>query len=285
MSFLKFGCKPSEQDPLLDQLHRTFSATPYLPPSTAVQPLMLVGHRGQKTKNFGPFAEMLVSTAVPFELTPEQATSADYELKRTGSFNGELGLSLLDGLFKGFNLSIDPLNGVLHREMELSLSFQKVQRLFFHHTVLGSALKNQRLDLKHPSMRPFQRDKKPLDMFITSSVLQSKAFTIHLGKKSSAGLDLDVPTVAQFTNVGLDLQGSKDTEITISHEGDKYLTFAFSCFQLSYESDGSLGIEEEVSWARGAKGTTAPADETEVNLEISFVNPRLPAIMAWDEEG
>lgn len=282
MAFLRFGCGPDLQDPMLDQLLEAFKATPFLPPSTEVQPLMLVGHRGQKTHHFGPLEEILAQSETPFKLKPDLAASANVDLKKTAMMNFDLGFQLLDGLFKGFELKIDPLKATLDRTKEIGLSFKNVQKRYLTNTELGSALINQRINLEHPSMAAFLRKEKPLGMYVVSSVLQSNAFKIHLGKTSDGDFSIKAPEIKQLTNVGLEVEGDKDTDFSISYKGKKYLTFAFACFQLKFDSaSGRLSLEEEQVWAKDPHGLNT--EKKQAAAEVSFVHSKLPAILSWDE--
>lgn len=281
MAFLRFGCAPTVQDPLLNELLGAFKATPFLPPSAEVQPLMLVGHRGQKTHHYGPLEEIFIKTGVPFQLKPDRAASANVDLTRTAMMNFDLGFQLLDGLFKGFDLKIDPLKATLGKAKEIGLSFKNVQKRYITNTELGSALINQKINLEHPSMAAFLREEKPLGMYVVSSVLQSNEFTVHLGKISDGELDIKAPEIEQLTNVGLKVEGDRDTNYTITHKGKKYLTFAFACFQLKYDSTGNkLSLEEEQVWAKGTDGAIKEKQSAE---EVSFIDSKLPAILSWDE--
>ena len=284
MSFKKFLCKDNAKDPLLSELYSTYDATPFLPPSEGIKPLDLIGHRGQKTKNFGPFAEMLVKSGTPFELTPEMATRANVELKKTMSFNVDLGFKLLDQVFNGFKLKIDPLQAGLNNVKELSLSFQNVQRKHIPHTLLGSALTGRKLDLSHVSMGAFKRAEKPLGMYVIASVLQCNTFSIHLNRAANQNLSIADSEIGKLTDVGFKVKNDQKEDLVISHGGSEYLTFAFSCYKLNFDPQGVMSLEEEVAWEKGVtKESSEPTIGSE-SIEISFMSPTLPAILTWDDE-
>lgn len=285
MSFMKFLCGGGTKDPLLSELYETYDATPFLPPSNGIKPLDLIGHRGQKTKNFGTFAKLLIDSGVPFELSPEKASLAKVELKKSMEFNLELGFKLLDQIIKGYNLKINPLQAGLKNAKELCLSFQNVQRRSISNVDLGTALTGRKLDLSHSSLGAFRRADKPLGMYIVASVLESNAFSLHLNKSAGQNLSIADSEIGNLTDVGFKVHNDSEKELIISHSGDDYLAFAFSCYKLNFDSDtGVMSIEEEVSWEKGANNTEVKENTAPKSIEISFMSPALPAILEWDEE-
>lgn len=276
----KFNCNNEIEDPLLKQLHASFNATPFLPPSSKVVELLyLVGHRGQQTFPLGPIESVLVKNGIPFNLKPNNGRSTNVSLNKSGNFNLDLGFRLLDGIFKGFDLKMEPLKAVLKGEREIALTFENVRRKNITHIELGSALMGQRVNMEHPSIGMLKN--KKMGIYIVSSLLQSNQFTIQLGKTKNGSFDIEVPSIEAIADAGLKVGGDGKTELSCTHSGKNYLTFAFSCFELKLEDDGKVSIEQEVTWAKGLN-----IEDKKVaaeNPEISFMNPKLPAIMSWDE--
>jgi len=275
----KFNCNGEIEDPLLHQLHASFNATPFLPPSAKVVELLyLVGHRGQKTFPLGPFEEVLVKNGPPFYLKTINAQTADVSLNKSSHFNLDLGFKLLEGIFKGFDLKMEPLKAALAGEREIALAFQNVRRKNITHTHLGTALQGQVVNMDHPSIRMLYNK---MGMYIVSSLLQSNKFTIQLGKTRNGSFKLEAPVVEALADAGLEVGGDGKTNLSFTHSDKNFLTFAFSCFELKLEGNGRISIEQEVTWAKGLdEGNKHVAKN---NPEISFINPKLPAIMAWDE--
>lgn len=291
--FHKFNC---QRDPLLAQLHKTYNATPFLPPMNSIKPLHLVAHRGNRTMHLGPLEEVLVPNGAAFGLEEQNAEVSNVNLNKTSTFSGELGFKLLEGILSGFNLSIEPFKAVLTQEVEVTLDFQGTRRRAIHHTSLGTALRHRAIDLDHPSIKGLFKEKdgwlrfsNPMGMFVIGSVLESRQFSIHLNRKGSVGLELEAPVLGKLTDVGFKVQHDGAKTLGFSHEGDNYLVFAFACFELEMDGQGGLSIQQEVAWRRGGLGDPA-ADDTpaepmaggEDNPEISLIDWQLPSILAWD---
>ncbi len=277
----KFTCKVNN-DPLLYQLFSTFKATPFLPPSSSIQPLHLVAHRGEETMHLGPLSQVLKSNSLPFEVDENSDSIADNDFNSSSNFNAELGLKLLEGIFKGFKIKIAPLEAVIKNASELSLKFQDVRRRHIHHTSLGNALAKHHIDMQNGTIGGLFSGKKPVGMYIISSVIESRNFSIRLGKNGSSGISVEAPVIEKITDAGLKVDREGDKTYAISHEGDEYLVFAFSCFQLKLKEDGTISIHKEVSWIRGEFDEEKTRSIEQTEPEISFMHPDLPAILEWD---
>mgnify|MGYP001589636013 CR=1 FL=1 len=268
---------------MLTQLHSVFQATPFLPPSTGIHLLDLVMHLGQETHHLGPFSQILQGDA-QLDVPVDKIKSANVQLNRTSQFNLDLGFRLLDGIFSGFDLKMEPVKAVLKGDMQMAISFQNVRSRRIPHTVMGTALEGKRVKMEHSSVKMMKREK--LGCYIVSSLLESKKFSIHLTRSSGKSLGIEAPSIDGLVEAGLQVSSGKKTDLTIWHEGSNYLTFAFSCFELEIQDSGIVNIWKEVNWARG-KGMSELEDELQQPeecdpLEVSFMHPKLPAILAWD---
>ena len=275
----KFICK-TQNDPLLQQLQSTFSATPFLPPSASIHPLDMVAHRGEKTMHLGPLAHILSPEGGPFGMSVEQANVAKVDLNRSSSFNLDLGFKLLDGLFNGFRVSLDPVKAAIKNATAISLSFRGTRRRFINHVTLGQSLRNHKIDLEHPSIKGLFGGDKKMGMYVIGSVLESKQFNIQLSNNNSVGIDVDAPLIGKVTEAGLKVEHEGKRLLSIAHEGEEFLVFGFSCFILNKDSTGGLSIEEEVTWTRGEEEDEN--EEKNQTPEVSLIHPKLPAILAWD---
>lgn len=278
----KFSCNNQIEDPLLKQLHSIYHATPFLPPSAGdIELLHLVAHRGEKTFRMGPLQEVLKEGGAESlsSLGSGEAQVASVALNQSSKFNMDLGFKLLEGLFKGFDLKMEPFKAALNGERELSLSFQQVIRRHIHHTAMGSAFRSLHVDMEHPSIKATHRR---MGLFVVSSLLQSCQFTLQLEKSKNGTFDLEAPSIDAIAEAGLKVGGDGERELSFTYTGKKPLTFAFSCYELKLDIAGKLQIEQEVSWRKGFEAEEKDA-LGEGNPEVSFISPRLPAILAWDE--
>lgn len=272
----KFNCVDAN-DPFLQQIHETFKATPVLPPSSSdVDLLFLISHRGQETVPLGPLEDVLEPDATP--LNPDTISSdiAGINLNKTGNFSLDLGFQLLPGIFKGFNLEMEPITGALKGGKELSFSFPNARRVRIFPVKLGSALIGRKMNTEHPLMKNVLRKK---GLYVVTSLLQSREFSISLNKTRNTELDFDA-AIQTLANTGLTVKTDRSTDFSIDHQGEEYLTFAFSCVELLVDKDGALSINKEVIWKRGENGE--PESTPKEAEEMSFINPKLPAILSWD---
>ena len=279
MFTLKFNCAAAN-DPFLKQLHSSFKATPFLPPSSKdIDLLFLISHKGRETKVLGPLEEVLHDSDTPISVKTITSDVANIQLNKTSDISLELGLTVLSEVFQGFNLDMAPLRGAVAGGKELSLSFPDARRTRIFPTALGSALLNRKINPEHPLMKNVLKKK---GLYVVTSLLQSRNFLMTFNKDRNTGLDFNA-AVQQVADANLSVKSNRSTEFEIGHDGEEYLTFAFSCVELLVGKDGSISINREVIWKRGEDGQEVPVQD-ENYTEISFMNPELPAILAWDKD-
>ena len=273
----KFNCTDA-RDPFLQQLHSTFNATPVIPPSSRdIDLLFLISHRGQKTTSLGPLAEVLHPGVSPLSPSTVSSEIAQIAINKTSDFSLELGFQILPEVFKGFNLDMEPVKGAFEGGKELSFAFLNVRRVRVFPVTLGSALMHQRINTDHPSIKNILSKK---GLYLVTSLIQSNEFSLTLNKTRNAEVNFEA-AVQQLADANFTIDSNRSSDFSITHKGSEYLTFAFSCVELEVEKDGKMSINREVTWKKG-EDEDGQATESQ-DPEISFMNPKLPAILAWDK--
>ncbi|HMR44948.1 MAG TPA: hypothetical protein PKC40_13990 [Saprospiraceae bacterium] len=284
MSFFRFIC-PTEN--LVDELRRTFNATPLNVPDAETQPLKIVAHRGKKSTLWGPLEDLFAGSAAPIDLKPVRSEAADVRINRTGSFNTDFGFKLLEGLLGGFKVDINPLKVALKDVLEISIAFENVRKKSVAITTLGNALIAKRINMQNPAIHIFTRRDQPFGMYLISSVLESNKFSIILEKKRTDLLEVEAPVLSKLSDAGLKMDENKEHKQSVTFEGKQPLTFAFSCIELALGTDGSLQFGESKLLPRQATktmrgGNSEPAPPPEI--ETSLVQQGAPALLGWDTD-
>lgn len=284
MGLFKFQC--TKQDNLLKALIDTYDATPLRIPDSQTKPLDIIAYRGVKSKNRGPLGDILVNAdaILPKFKKSQQATP---QFSKTNNLTFEFGLKLLEGFLKGFNISINPLEGNINHDNELSFEFQNVKKEYVDINLLGRHLKDCRLDLENAAVSIFTRDKKPMDMYLINSVLKSNEFTVHVKKKVDDSGKIVIPMLEKITDGSIEITNVGEQSYSMTFKHKRYLTFAFSCVEILFdEKTGQFtGIGEE-------RNTRSMSDDVEESVVLndltikpkSLINKKIPALMSWDEE-
>ena len=277
MAFFEFLCPKNN---FIEELRKAFNMTPLLVPDNQTQPLKAVAHRGRQSQILGPIESLFEGTDYQIGLKPEMAEVANVSVNKTGSFNTDFGFKVLEGLFDGFGIKVDPIKAALSNAKEISLSFENVVRKSVPITTLGRELMNKRINKQNPAMHIFLRKEKPFNMYLISSVLQSNKILIHVEKKIDDSLELKAPVIGDLTDASIKLEEKAAKKNVIVFEGKEPLTFAFSAIELLVLPDGSLRFGEQKILKRSVQGG-GEVKET-VPKETSLIEEDAPALLAWN---
>lgn len=284
MGLFQFQC--THQDKLLKSLIKIYHATPLLVPDSGTKPLNIVARRGSKTKNRGDLGGILVNAdaVLPKFKRSEQA---GISFSETNEMKVDFGLKILDGFFKGFNLSMNPLKSVIDSNSTMTFEFKNVKREYVDINLLGRHLKECKLDLNNSAIHPFIREKRPMDMYLINSILKSNEFTVNITKSSTSTNSVEVPILEKITDVGVTVETKGDKTYSMTFKSKHYLTFAFSSVEIIFNrEDGCfIGIGDEK--AIKSLGDNPSEEQVIEVLDIkpeSLIDEDVPALISWDED-
>ncbi len=263
-----------------DMLRKTFKATPLRVPESRVQPLIVLAERQGKTDFRGALRHLLLE-GEDFQVAIEESTLNDVALKKTRSVDFDFGLNILEGFFQGFGIPGGALATQLSGAREIALSFSNVRRRYVDRNLLGTTLRNRRIDLEHPSMSPFLGD-DPFNMLLITDAIVSNSFSIVVEKSNEREFSLELPQIEKVleeANAGVKAKVQNGRSLTF--EGEEFLTFAFSCIRLELDSrTGKLGVGTTVVTRESAGGKIEKVEEPEpVELDDDLFEP---GMLEWD---
>lgn len=260
-------------------LRETFQATPLRVPEERVQPLIVVGQNGSNIQFRGEL-KFLLQNPDALNITPNEGAVANVALDRTKKVDVSVGLNILDGFLQGFQLSPAVVGLALKGAKEISFSFSNVKRRWIDLGELGLQLKTNPLVIDHPAINIFKGDDKSTFLIVSDAIV-SNSFSINVESGRDDSLDAGIPAIEKFiADAKLNIKVQTNLKKTISFEGDKPLTFAFSCVHVIFdESTGAISLMEGVnpkSLHDGDNETIAPLKA------ILDPNEVTPGMLSWD---
>jgi hypothetical protein len=244
---------------ITDVLRETFNASPLRVPEARVQPLIVIGKKGEKV-NFRGQLRFLLENEPELDVPFESSKMANAAFGRSRTISLDFGIKILEGFLQGLGISAAPIGAKLKGVKEISFSFTNARRLYIDPGQLGNAIKGKMVDLQHPSVGIFTKQEDPFEMLLISDAIVSRSFTINIEKANEHELEGSLPALQQQiadmdAKVKVDIKSNR----SITFEGDEDLTFAFACVKLELDKQsGALQIGETVLTKGGGKVEKSP---------------------------
>ena len=260
-------------------LRETFQATPLRVPEERVQPLMVIGQNDNKIQFRGDL-KFLLEDPNALSIIPNEGVVSNVSLQRTKKVDISIGLNILDGFLQGLQLSPSVVGASFKGVSEISFSFTNVFRRWIDLGELGLQLKNNKLASEHPSLNIF-RGNNPATFLIISDAIVSNSFSINLESGREDSFDLGIPAIQKYiTDAKLKVKVSSSLQKNITFEGEKGLTFAFSCVRVVFdEITGAISLMEGVN-PRSIKASDD--SNKEPILAILDEDEYTPGLLSWD---
>lgn len=234
--------KICNDDALVNNLQKVFKANIVRIPEAKMRPLTVLAITPEKPHFWGYLDEFTESPLPNYESALQESQMADISGKRTKDVKVEIGLQILDGFLKGFNLPSAAISSKFTGAKTVSFSFQEVVRYFISPGKIGGILKGQALDIDNGSNAIFL--KKEARLFLIDSVITSKDFSINVEKTNSNDFSLDVPAIQQIIgNANTDVHIESHSGLDLNFHGSTPLAFAFTCIECILDAAGRISIK------------------------------------------
>ena len=229
-------------DILVNTLQKVFKANIVRVPEAKIRPLSVLAITPKKPHFWGYLEEFTESPLPNYEAALQESQMADISGKRSKDVKAELGLQILDGFLKGYNLPSAAISSKFTGAKTVSFSFQEVVRYFISPGKIGGILKGQALDVDNGSNAIFLQ--KEARLFLIDSVIKSKDFSIIVEKTNSNDFSLDIRAIQQIigqANTGVHIESHSGLDL--SFHGSTPLSFAFTCIECILDAAGRINIK------------------------------------------
>lgn len=283
---------PLCEDPLIKTLRRLFNANIVLVPDERVQPLSMVAKIGRKNFFRGELAPLLTSPgALSKGPQVKKANMANIAGKQSREVTLDVGLEILDGFLRGFGIPSAQVRAKFKGASKVSFSFNKVERRYVDVNELGQRLRGQVIDKENPAAEIFFNEESA-KLLLIDGVITSQDFSINVEESSQKNFKLDVPAIdAIVGSLKPELKVASQSGLDLTFQGDKALTFAFTCLKINILKNGkikgmpparrvpALGIGTQKKSSKAYDGITPFAD-TDLGRVLLY---RRPGLILWDE--
>jgi len=267
---MRLWCKPG-QEKLLDAMRDTFGAQPLRVPDARVDVLCVLASVGKDACYFrGDLAPLLEGDIRFPEYLRSSSDVSSVFSTRSSALDAKVGLKLLEGFASGFGLNemMPAVEAQVHKGASIWVDFDRVERRFIDVGLVARRLGNARL-LRNPATEPFLRATEPAQMLIVDSVLTSKSFTMGFGTEASENADVDLGPIQEVVgNLETKVSAKRTSDTALKFEGERALTFAFTCKTVEVRGDGSLESFDENTQPRFLSGS--PEDKPVPSMVASL---------------
>ncbi|QMW01493.1 gasdermin [Spirosoma foliorum] len=211
-------------------------------PRTNIQNLDIIIKNENSYENLGSLSRVWSSSqTVPQPKT--DGTAANIQQKQTSLIDVSVGLKALEGIFSGMGFAVPELNLAFSNVKKMTIKFNNVTVSTIAPFEIGAYLKStdsSKLDVDNPFVKYFLDDECPI--YIISEIIKSNSITIdaYLDSKTSGSLDIGILQNAIKSSPKVSFEKESDSSIT--YEGNEQLVFGFKCYQIGYFESG-WGIE------------------------------------------
>ena len=126
---------------MVNTLHKVFKANIVRIPEAKMRPLIVLAFTPEKPHFWGYLDEFTESPIPNYESALKESKMADISGKRSKDVKAELGLQILEGFLKGYNLPSSAISSNFTGAKTVSFSFLEVVRYFISPGKIGGILK------------------------------------------------------------------------------------------------------------------------------------------------
>jgi hypothetical protein len=267
------------EDPLVSLLYNLFGVNIVRVPDSRIRPLSVIGHRAGRSFYRGSLLPLL-SDRSALGILPQESLMTDISGRRSRRVTLDLGIHILRGFLKGFDLPVAGLENGLTGARYLSFAFPAVHRLALDVNALGWALAGRRIDRTNPAAVNFF-EKPRYDMLLIDSILTSSNITITLSGSRGQRLNVDIDVLRKLiAELGGEIGVNAEQQVELTLASPHKLTFAFSCVRIFFDEEGLISAIPPDHRQRTLGSTEEP-------MPVRYSPDRVmlsdgPGLLAWD---
>lgn len=245
------------QDPFLSCL-KAFGYSVVRLPGADLAPLQLLARMGRDLERLGPLETVLQpGRHVPLPHVVRDRPAPALSGQRTAALDGGLGVSLVASLVAGFGGTPAALEGLYSRARTLRLEFRLVTEDSAGLADLDQYLADGRVN---PRSRHVAALLDADDLYVTTAVVKSRAFSVVVSDEDGESLDIDLPAIQAAVGARIRVGATGSGSAVVTYEGQLPLAFAFRAVRLFYDG-GRYQSFKPLQPAEAALARQAPSPE------------------------
>ena len=237
---------------ITDEIRDKFGGNPLKVPEARIQPMCVLEIEKNRKNYLGEF-KFLTVNGFDFGLPMQEKPASNVLHEQSKSVDVKIGFDILGGFLKALGADPAGVGGAFSKAKKMAFSFTNVRRRFVDVLQLGQILSQKSVmgDINN-FMLHNAINNKSVKLGLITDVIVSNNFSISTFTESEAGVDIDVPAVANaMANFNAKVKIEKTSNNQIKFEGPDDLTFAFSALEIKI--DGSTGKFSRGDWMRNIK--------------------------------
>jgi hypothetical protein len=202
-------------------------------PRADLAPLQLLLRTGSSLERLGPLHAVLVGApgTPPPSVLGDQPAPALSGL-RTGVLDAGTGLTFLSTILEALAGRPVAIEACYRRARRVSFIFEDVLEDSISLVDLDRYLAHARIGRNNGSLgRLLDAD----DLYVTTAVLKSRAFSLKVTDEDGADLQVDVPVLQQVLGARVSVGSDATGELALTYRGAVRLGFGFRAVRLFYE--------------------------------------------------
>jgi len=221
------------RDPLYSLL-RSFGYNVVRLPRSTIKPLQLFTKKNNQLYPLGQMSGVFVSRGdVSLPNILENQPVADLSGKKSGDLSLGLGLSILGGILSSFGGSAAGLDAKYGQAKSVSFQYEEVLEDSVEMTQLDRFLDDADIDPHSKSVGALLESDQ---VYVTTSTIKSRKFTIVPKAKGGAELGINVPEIQKIVGGNVKVSRSNKDSSVITFGGDTPLVFGVQVWQLFYDN-------------------------------------------------
>lgn len=218
-------------DPFLSML-KAWGYSVVRMPRADLAPLRLLARIGRDLEEVGPLEAVLVpGPHVPLPQVERDRPCPALSGQRSANLDAGLGLSLLASLLASLGGSAHAVRVAWRRARRVSFAFEAVREDSVTLVGVDQYLADARVNRRAVQVgRLLESD----DLYVTTSIVKSRALTVTATDDSGTALDLDVPTIGALAGAAVNVSAGRVGECGVRFEGHEALGFGFRALRLFY---------------------------------------------------
>jgi hypothetical protein len=237
-------------------------------PKSDMKPLQILSKQGRELSRLGELSTVLTAgDVIPLPQIVENVQAASIAGKRTGDLSVGIGLNILGNVIGAMGGSMLGLDVAYKTAKTTSFEFNDV----FEDRVEVAKLDQY---LSDADVSPFSRYVATLleadEIFVISSTIKSRKFSVEAKKSDGASLAVSVPVVKEIVGANVNVSGQTEVTAKVTYEGNAPLVFGLQAIRLFYDK-GKYTAFEPASGA-AVRGIRSPDEAvSRLKTEGAFV--------------
>jgi hypothetical protein len=212
-------------------------------PRSNIRPLQVLSKNGGDASYFGELTTVFRprDSNTPIPMSVDNTPAANISGQKSGDLSVGLGLSILGNIITAMGGSTVGLDSKYQQAKAVSFQYQDVLQDVVEPAALDQFLGHADIN---PSSNTVTNLLEADEVFITTSTIKSKKFTIYPKSSRSADTQVNISEIQGMVGANVKVTSQSHDSSAITFEGPTPLVFGFQAVQLFYDRGQYFRLKE-----------------------------------------